>query len=118
MAEHHVDPALGHQVGQRAQVALVAGDQVGDAALLGPAGQDREGVGAGVDDGDLVAELGDPDGETPGAATDVDDPRQPRRRRRRRRGPAQGVPDHGGAGGAAALAGCVALCSVRHGAQP
>ena len=62
----------GDQVGQVAQVALASGDPVGDPALVGATRQDREGVGAGVDDHDPVAELGDPDREPAGAAADVD----------------------------------------------
>ena len=102
VAEHHVGAAGRDQVEQAGQVALPAGDPVGDPALLRAPGQDRQGVGARVDDGDLVAELGDPDREPAGAAADVD----------HRGGPvgvpavedvAQGVPDHGRAGGAAPL---------------
>ena len=42
------------------------------AALLGAAAQDGQGVRAGVDDHHPVTELGDPDREPAGAASDVD----------------------------------------------
>ena len=85
VAEHHVGPLLltrlftgvgqqvGQQVGQVLEAALATGDPVGDTALVGSTGQDREGVRAGVDDHHPVAELGDPDREPAGAAADVDD---------------------------------------------
>ena len=71
----------------------------------GPAGQGGQGVGAGVDDGDPVAELGHPDREAAGAAADVEDVELRAGRRPRPSTGAERRPDHGGAGAAAALAG-------------
>ena len=51
-------------------------------ALAGAAVERGERVGAGVDDRDPVAELGDPDGEPAGAAADVEDVAGPARRPR------------------------------------
>ncbi len=73
VAQHHVGAVGTGDVEQGGQVALLAGDPVGDAALAGPAVQRRQGVRAGVDHPDPVAELGDPDGEPAGAAADVED---------------------------------------------
>ena len=88
-----------HQRGQVGQVALEAGDL--DAHLAGPAAEGGQGVGAGVDHGDLVTELGEPDREAAGAAADVDDPQA---------GCSvecalERLPHHRGAGAAATLAG-------------
>ena len=72
VAEHHVGAAGGRPASsRRAEVALLTGDL--DAVLAGPAGQRGQGVGAGVDHGDPVAEPGHPDREAAGAAADVDD---------------------------------------------
>ena len=73
VAQHHVGTVAAGDVEQGGQVALLAADPVGHAALAGPAVQGGQGVRAGVDDGDPVAELGDPDGEAAGAAADVED---------------------------------------------
>ena len=103
VAEHHVSAGGTGQLEQGAEVALLAGDL--DAVLAGPAGQGGQGVGAGVDHGDPVAEPGHPDRESAGAATDVEDFEpglvdtlliEDRSERR---------PDHGGAGAVAAFAG-------------
>ena len=52
-----------------------------DVVLAGPAVEGGQGVGAGVDHGDPVAELADADGQPAGAAADVEDvePASPRR---------------------------------------
>ena len=71
VAEHHVGAGGTGQLEQGAEVALLAGDL--DAVLAGPAGQGGQGVGAGVDHGDPVAEPGHPDREAAGAAADVED---------------------------------------------
>ena len=99
VAEHHVGAGGTGQLEQGAEVTLLAGDL--DAVLAGPAGQGGQGVGAGVDHGDPVAEPGHPDREAAGAAADVEDvepglvaARDP-----------SAVPDHGGAGAVAAFAG-------------
>ena len=63
----------GNQLTQVVEVALQTGDAVGHVLLVGPTGERGEGVGAGVDDGDLVAEAGESDREPAGAATDVED---------------------------------------------
>ena len=124
VAEHHVGSPGGDQVGQGAQVALLGGDPVGDPGLGGPPAQDRQGVGTRVDDRDPVAELGGPDGETAGAAADVDHLRRPGPVAGFLPGPgedvAQGVPDHRGARGTAPLQARLlggALVS-RHAANP
>ena len=53
------------------EIALQTGDL--DTDLAGSAGEGRQGVGAGVDHGDPVAEPGHPDREAAGAAADVED---------------------------------------------
>ena len=68
VAEHHVGSL--DQAGEPVDIALDAGDL--DPDLAGPAVQRGQGVGAGVDHGDPVAELGDPDREAAGAAADVE----------------------------------------------
>ena len=100
VAQHHVGGVRTGDVEQGGQVALLAGDPVGDAALVGPTVQGRQGVRAGVDDPDPVAELGDPDGEPAGAAADVEHVARGAVQDR-----AQGLPHDGRAGGAAAFAG-------------
>ncbi len=104
VAEHHVGSPGDVEVGE---VALDAGDQVGDAGLVGAPAERRERVRTRVDDGDGVPLLGQPDREPAGAAADVDDGRGPLRLEAGR----DGVPDHAGPDAAPALAG-------RHGAQP
>ena len=74
VAQDQVDAAGLDEAGEVAEVALLAGDPVGDAALPGPPVEGGEGVGAGVDDPDVVTQLGQRDGEPAGAAADVDDP--------------------------------------------
>ena len=74
VAEHQVDgTGRSTSVGQVGEVALLAGDPVGDVGLAGSPVERGERVGAGVDDLDPVAELGEGYGEAAGAATDVDD---------------------------------------------
>ena len=79
VVDHLQDAVAQHEVGlvdqarQVGEVALLAGDPVGDAALAGTTVEGGEGVGAGVDDLDAVAQLGQRYGETAGAAADVDD---------------------------------------------
>jgi hypothetical protein len=73
--EDEVGAAGGDEVAERGGVPLPGGDAVGDAGLGGAALEGGEGVGARVDDGDPVAELGERDGEAAGAAADVDDVR-------------------------------------------
>ena len=108
VAQHQVDPALGGELAQVAEVALETGDPVGDALLVGPAGERGEGVGAGVDDGDPVAEAGEADREPAGAAADVEDTLLAGAVQQR----ADGVPDDRGAGGGTAFERAV------HGRQP
>ena len=99
MAEHQVDPLLGHQLTEVAEVALETGDPIGDTFLVGPPGERGEGVGAGVDDGDPVATRGHPDGEPTGAAADVEDDLVVACLEQL----AHGVPHHGGPGGGTAF---------------
>ena len=72
VAQHQVDAVGRDQVGQAVAVALHGGDQVGDPGLGGPPGERGQGVGAGVDDGDVVPGPGERHGEPAGAAADVD----------------------------------------------
>ena len=95
VAEHHVGAAGGDQSG-RSERSPCAPPTV-DADLAGPAVQRGQGVGAGVDHGDPVAELGHPDREAAGAAADV----ERRRGVGRPRTAGQRVPHHGGAGAVA-----------------
>ena len=64
-------------------VPLLGAHPVGDAGVRGTALQRGESVGAGVDDGDAVAEARERDRETPGATADVDDVERAARARRR-----------------------------------
>ncbi len=106
VAQDQVDAAGLDQAGEVPEVALLAGDPVGDAALAGPAVEGRQGVGARVDDPDVVAELGQRDGEPAGAAADVDDPSLLLVERTRCvEELADRCPHHAGADGLAALAG-------------
>ena len=98
VAEHHVSTGGTGQLEQGAEVTLLAGDL--DAVLAGPAGQGGQGVGAGVDHGDPVAEPGHPDREAAGAATDVEDVEPGLFEHGSER-----CPDHGSAGAVAAFAG-------------
>ena len=50
--------------------------RVADPGGVGPAAEGGEGVGAGVDDGDVVAEPGQRDGEHAAAPADVEDPQR------------------------------------------
>ena len=68
-----VEPGVGTHVGQDVGVALSGRDAVGDARLSGPSFEGGEGVGAGVDDGDLMPELGKRYGEPAGATAEVED---------------------------------------------
>ena len=61
---------------QEVAVALEAADPLADAGGVGPAAQGGQGVGAGVDDGDVVAEPGQRDGEHAAAAADVEHPQR------------------------------------------
>ena len=65
VAEHQVDAAGTDHVQQAGQVALPSGDR--DVALAGTPVEGRQGIGAGVDHGDPVAEPGDRDGQAAGA---------------------------------------------------
>ena len=71
MTEHHVGTAGGGDVGECRQVALAGVD--GDAGLASPAVERGQRIGAGIDDGDPVAEPGDAYGRGAGAAADVED---------------------------------------------
>ena len=64
--------AAGQDLVQQVAVALEAADPRPDAGGVGPAAQGGQGVGAGVDDGDVVAEPGERDGEHAAAAADVE----------------------------------------------
>ena len=57
---------------QQVAVALDAADPLADAGGVGPAAQGGQGVGAGVDDGDVVSEPGERDGEHAAAPADVE----------------------------------------------
>ena len=80
---------------QEVAVALEAADLRPDAGGVGPAAESREGVGAGVDDGDVVTEPSERDGEHAAATADVEDPQ---RGARADEGVERG-PDGSGAGG-------------------
>ena len=71
VAQHHVGAVGTDDVEQAGQVALPPGDR--DVVLARPAVESSQGVGAGVDHGDPVAEPADPDREATGAAADVED---------------------------------------------
>ena len=58
-------------------VALPSGDAVGDPEVGGATFEGGEGVGTGVDDGDLVAELRERDGQATRPAAEVEDPQGP-----------------------------------------
>ena len=117
MAEDQV--GLVGEVGQVGQVALLARDPVGDAGLAGAPVEGGEGVGAGVDDLDGVAQLGQRDGEPAGATADVDDAGLPPVGRvAGLEEAAYALPDHAGADGLAALAGRGARGRLGHGRNP
>ena len=84
------------------EVALPAGDLHPELARA--AGERGQRVGAGVDDGDAVAELGHPHGEAAGAAADVEHVERPARSRP----PARGRPTPRRSARRPALAGPVA----------
>ena len=116
VAQHQV--GLVDQARQVGQVALLAGDPVGDPALAGAAVERGEGVGAGVDDLDGVAELGQRHREPARATADVDDAGLLLVERAGLvQQQAYAVPRHAGADGLAALAGG-GLAGLRHGEQP
>jgi hypothetical protein len=95
VAQHHVCAGGAGDLEQVGHVPLLAGD--GHPLLPRAAVEGGQGVGAGVDDRDPVAELGDPDREPAGAAADVEHvERVPVQDRR------QGLPHDGGPGGAPA----------------
>ena len=98
VTEHHVGAGGTGQLEQRAEVTLLA-DHL-DAVLAGPASQRGEGVGAGVDHGDPVAEPGHPDREAAGAAADVEHVEAGLLQHG-----AECLPHHGGAGAVTAFAG-------------
>ena len=97
MAQQQVGAAAGHEPGQVVEVALHRSDAVLHPALGGPALQRRQRVGAGVDDGDPVAGLGQRDGEAPGTATGVDDVQTTAAGVGLGQHGGQHLPDHGGA---------------------
>ncbi len=72
VTEHDVEAVALDDVEQAVRVALDAPDAVGDAGLGGPALQREQRVGAGVDDGDPVAEPGERHRELARAATGVE----------------------------------------------
>ena len=118
--DHLHDAVAEHEVGRLDQarqvghVALLAGDPVGDPALAGAAVEGGQGVRAGVDDLDGVAELGQRHGETSGAAADVDDAGLPAGGVVALQHPAYALPHHAGADGLATVAGR----GLRHGSNP
>ena len=61
---------------QAVGVPLPSGDAVGDAEVGGAAFERGEGVGTGVDDDDVVTELGERDGQASRTATEVEDPQR------------------------------------------
>ena len=111
VAEHGVVAAALDDVEQAVGVALDGAHPVGDAGLRGAALQGEEGVGAGVDDGDAVAEAGDRHGEVAGAAAGVEDVQgvAPGGLDPALQGVLEDVPDHGG------TKGCARAQRVRHG---
>ena len=118
--DHLQDPVAEHQVGRVDQarevgeVALLAGDPVGDPALAGAAVEGSQGVRAGVDDLDGVAELGQRHGEPTGATADVDDAGLAAGGVVALQHAAYAVPHHAGADGLATVAGR----GLRHGSNP
>ncbi|CAM5638711.1 hypothetical protein SGLAM104S_02450 [Streptomyces glaucescens] len=107
VAEHRVvAAALGH-VEQAVGVALHSAHPVGDAGLGGAALQGEQRVGAGVDDGDPVAEAGDGHREVAAAASGVEDvQRLPARGLDPAvQGVLEDVPDDGGTEGGAGAGG-------------
>ncbi len=97
VAQHQVGAVGADHVEQAGQVALATGDR--DVVLAGTAVEGGQGVGAGVDHGDPVAEPADPDGQTAGPAADVEDVERVAAQHRLQRGP-----HDGGTGVAASLA--------------
>ncbi len=107
MAEHGVVPLAPDHVEEAPDVPLDSADELGDAGLGGPALQREERVGAGVDDGDPVAEAGHRHREVPGAAARVEDIEGvlPGGLDPAVQGVLEDVPDDGGAQGGARRAG-------------
>ena len=68
--------AVGAELADGVGVALHRVDPLGGAGLGRPAAQRGQGVGAGVDDGDVVAGRGERDGGAAGAATEVEHPQR------------------------------------------
>ena len=97
VAQHQVGAVGADHVEQAGQVALTAGDR--DVVLAGPAVESGQGVGAGVDHGDPVAELADRTASPP-----VPPPMSRTSSRSRPEHRLQPRPHHGGAGAAASLA--------------
>ncbi len=96
-----VEAAALDDIEEAEHVALDAAHAVGDPGLGGPALQGEQGVGAGVDDGDVVAELGDGHREVAAAASGVEHVEFGARLAARDldaavEGLLQDVPDHGG----------------------
>ena len=67
-----VVPGRRQHLVQQVAVTLDAADAVADPGGVGATAQGRERVGTGVDDGDVVAEAGERDGEHPAAPADVE----------------------------------------------
>jgi len=102
VTDHHVGRAGRNHVEKCGGVTEDTADSVADVGLRRTTFQRGESVRAGVDHEDVMAELGDPDGQAAGASTEVDHlegswaiscrhhlvPRLEH--------PLQGVPDHGG----------------------
>lgn len=98
MAQHHVVAAALDDVEQVMDIALDAVDPVGHTGLGGAALQREERVGAGVDHGDAVPELGHGHREVAAAAAGVEDVQgiRPPLLGPAVEGVLEDVPDHGG----------------------
>jgi hypothetical protein len=73
MAAHEVGVSVGVDLKQVCGVALHPNDELGDPGVAGPAIQRGQRVEAGVDDRDVMTELGQRDCQTAGATTKIDD---------------------------------------------
>jgi hypothetical protein len=73
VAAHEVGVGVGMDLEQVGGVALDRHDPLGDPKVASSTGQRGQRVGAGVDDGDVVTELGQRNGQTTGATAKIDD---------------------------------------------
>ncbi len=77
MAADEVDGLATEDVAEGVGVALRRGDALGHTGLGAAPGQGRQGIGAGVADGNVVAVLRERDGEAAGAAPEVEHAQRP-----------------------------------------